>query len=73
MGKELEANWLTEAVTSGKWAVREPEYVTRAFQSGITDIGNTYIEIDMSKQHMWYYEAGSLIVNTDVVTGNISK
>lgn len=73
MGVELETNWLTDAITCGRWAVREPEYVTRAFQRGITDIGNTYIEIDMSKQHMWYYENGSLIIDTDVVTGNISK
>lgn len=73
IAKEVETKWLTQAISSGLWAVREPEYITKAFQRGISDIGNTYIEIDLSRQHMWYYEKGSLIVDTDVVTGNISK
>lgn len=73
IAREVETKWLTQAITNGMWAVREPEYVTRAFQRGISDIGNTYIEIDLSRQHMWYFEKGSLIVDTDVVTGNMSK
>ena len=32
--------------------------------------GNTYIEISISQQHMWYYKNGTQIVSTDVVTGN---
>lgn len=70
---ELETKWLTEAISNGVWAVREPEYVTKGFQRGISDIGNTYIEIDMTKQHMWFYKEGQLLVDTDVVTGNVSK
>lgn len=33
------------------------------------DVGDTYIEISLDKQHMWYYKDGKLIVSTDVVTG----
>lgn len=33
------------------------------------DIGDTYIEIDLSRQTLWYYENGELIVSTPVVTG----
>lgn len=33
-------------------------------------VGTTYIEINLEKQHMWYYKEGKLIVSTDVVTGN---
>lgn len=33
------------------------------------DVGDTYIEISLDKQHMWYYKNGELIVSTDVVTG----
>lgn len=33
------------------------------------DVGTTYIEISLDKQHMWYYKNGKLIVSTDVVTG----
>ena len=30
----------------------------------------TYIEISIAQQHMWFYEKGKLLVDTDVVTGN---
>ncbi len=33
------------------------------------NVGTTYIEISIDKQHMWYYKEGKLIVSTDVVTG----
>lgn len=33
------------------------------------DIGNTYIEIDLSRQTMWYYEDGKLILSTPIVSG----
>ena len=30
----------------------------------------TYIEISIAQQHMWFYEKGKLLVDTDIVTGN---
>lgn len=33
------------------------------------DIGNTYIEVDLSRQTLWYYEEGNLIVKTPIVSG----
>lgn len=37
------------------------------------DIGNTYVEIDISRQHMWYYINGELFIDTDVRTGTESS
>lgn len=37
------------------------------------DIGSTYIEVDLSNQTMWYYEAGELILSTPVVTGDPTR
>lgn len=34
-------------------------------------IGNTYIEISIKQQRMWYYINGDLYVDTPVVTGNV--
>lgn len=34
-----------------------------------SDIGDTYIEISIQNQHMWYYKDGLLIIDTDVITG----
>lgn len=33
------------------------------------DIGNTYVEIDLTAQHMWYYRDGKLYVDTPIVSG----
>jgi putative CocE/NonD family hydrolase len=32
----------------------------------------SYVEIDMSRQHLWFYKNGALITQGDIVTGNIS-
>lgn len=37
-----------------------------------TDINNTYIEVDVSRQHMWFFKDGKLVLDTDVVTGKES-
>ncbi len=65
---------LSEAILSGKsdtvdvyWSV--PANV-RNQKNG--DIGNTYVEIDISRQHMWYYRDGKLFIDTDVRTGTES-
>ena len=52
---------------------RKPIYEQTAQVSGLYDIGNTYIEVDYTNQHMWYYEGGSLVLESDFVSGNINK
>ena len=34
-----------------------------------TDIGNTYAEVDLKKQHFWYYKNGKLEYECDIVSG----
>lgn len=33
------------------------------------ELGNTYIEVSLNDQHLWYYVDGELLMETDVVTG----
>lgn len=70
ISKEVQA--LSEAIKSGQTITKEPAYSRNANSHGSSDIGNTYVEVDMTKQHMWYYKNGSLVVQGDVVTGNLS-
>lgn len=49
---------------------RIPEYTKKALYQEKNDIGNTYIEIDLKNQRMYYFENGDLKIETDVVTGN---
>lgn len=62
---------LTELVKKGEDASIKPvwrvEAKTRGEGNG--DIGNSYIEVSLSSQHLWFYQDGSLVLESDVVTG----
>lgn len=38
-----------------------------------TPASSTYIEVSISKQYMWLYNDGKLVIKTPVVTGNVSE
>lgn len=62
---------LQNSILNGEVVTREPAYYaggTAAAHSG-QDWGNTYAEVDMSAQHMWYVQNGQVVLETDVVTG----
>ena len=52
----------------------EPIFIHKGyFYDKNGDIGNTYIEIDITRQHMWFYKDGKLLMDTDIVTGDVAK
>lgn len=53
---------------SGKVEIVYNDQMT-AMDRSSNDIGNTYIEVDLSRQKMWYYVDGELYVETDIVSG----
>lgn len=64
---------LNSIMKKGQVITKEPSYKQKAASHSADDIGNTYVEVDLSKQHLWFYKNGSLIVQGDVVTGNVSE
>jgi len=76
MDQETETAVLMELLESGESAEREVVYLSTAmaYNDGTgNDIGNTYVEIDYTNQRMWFYLRGELLVDTRIVTGNVSK
>lgn len=71
--REKEIETLIATIKEGKTVTKKPEYSQTAFSHGNNDIGDTYVEIDLTNQHIWFYKNGSLITHGDVVTGNVSK
>ena len=67
-----EAAQLSQEIQSGTQTTREPVYSQTANSYGVNDLGNTYIEVDLSEQHMYYYQNGSDIFESDFVSGNMS-
>ncbi len=68
-----EADELAELIRSGSSQVREPIYKQKAASRGAQDYGNTYVEINLTAQHIYYYKDGKLVVESDFVSGNESK
>lgn len=64
-----EAAQLTQEIQSGTQTTREPVYSMRANAYGVNDFGNTYIEVDLTEQYMWYYQDGNVIFESDIVSG----
>lgn len=73
--KAAESEALFASLEKGETVTKEPAYSHEGntWDGPNGDIGNTYIEVDLSAQHMWCYKNGALVVDTDVVTGNISR
>ncbi|MDY2956207.1 MAG: peptidoglycan binding domain-containing protein [Lachnospiraceae bacterium] len=76
LDKDATAEAIKNAIKSGESqtieAVWDNPALTRNAANGSGDIGDTYVEIDVSRQHMWYYVDGSLYLDTDVRTGDES-
>lgn len=64
---------IMEAIKNGTQEDRTPAYSNKGAVRGQNDLGSTYVEINITAQHMWYYKNGSLVVEGDVVTGNASN
>ena len=48
---------------------REPVYAQKGAVYGGNDVGNTYVEVDLTEQHLWYYKEGKLLMDSDFVSG----
>lgn len=68
-----ELEQLKKDIEEGKDVTREPEYSQTANSHGENDYGDTYVEINLTAQHLYFYKDGNLIVDSDFVSGNVSK
>ena len=62
---------LFEKIKNGEEGEVKVDYIQTAKQRGKDDIGGTYVEIDLSRQHMWMYKDGKLLVDTSIVSGDL--
>ena len=67
---DAETKALLENIKLGEVLQKEPIYTQKALSRDKDDIGNTYVEINITRQHLWFYKDGKLITQGPVVTGN---
>lgn len=68
-----ETKALLKNIKLGENSEREPIYAQRALYRGENEIGNTYIEVNITRQRLWFYKNGRIIVQGAVVTGNPNR
>lgn len=71
MSKEETIKRLKTAIEEGKSTTINAAWDVAGVCRGENgnDIGTTYVEVSLARQHLWYYQGGKLILETDVVTG----
>lgn len=73
MNYEQEEKKLLNLIEKGKQTDRVPEYYQKAVAYGEKDYGNTYVEVDLTGQHVFMVKDGKVVLETDCVTGNEAR
>lgn len=73
MNREKEVSELKELIKKGTVADREPVYFQKAEKYGKDDYGDTYVEINLTAQHLFLYKDGKVVLESDFVSGKDTK
>lgn len=73
VGSQADCNQLISEIKEGKTITRTPVISRQATPEGQFAWGTTYVEVDITEQHMWYIVNGQVAFETDVVTGKKGK
>ncbi len=68
-----ETEELCTLLAAGESQTREPVYSQTANSHGENDYGDTYVELNLTDQHLYFYKDGELVIETDFVSGTHSK
>lgn len=60
-------------LATGEAVTREPIYAQTANNHGENDYGDSYVEINLTAQHLFLYKDGELVLETDFVSGDVAK
>ncbi len=68
-----ETQALIKNLKQGGMIKKEPVYSQKGITREGNEIGNTYVEINITRQYLWFFKNGKLIVQGFVVTGNPNR
>ncbi len=72
--RQEEYKALVELLKKGNQKVtRTPIYTQEGYCRDKDDIGKSYVEINLSRQHLWFYIDGKLVTEGDIVSGTGSN
>lgn len=71
--QKTEVENLIRMIESGEGQECEPAYLQTAASHDGPDYGDTYVEINLTAQHLFYYKNGKKLIESDFVSGNEAK
>ena len=71
--QKKETEELLAIVRAGEQKIKEPKYLQKAASHGANDYGDTYVEINLTAQHIYFYKEGKLLAESDFVSGNEAR
>ena len=64
---------LIQAIQSGQSQTREPVWERKGNSPTAPEWGGTFVEVDMARQHVYYFKDGQVVWDAPCVTGNVAK
>ncbi|MGN0144114.1 MAG: L,D-transpeptidase family protein [Clostridium sp.] len=71
--RNAETAALIENIKNGDVISKNPVFVQDSYADYFSSLGDTFVEVDMSSQYLWFYKDGYVVAEGDVVTGNMSE
>ena len=69
--KEIKA--LTENIKNQEIVTRKPKYSSKELYTENNGLGDTYIEVNLTEQHLYYYKKGNVVMDTPIVSGRMTR
>lgn len=69
--KEIEA--LKENIKNQEIVTRKPKYSSKELYEENNGLGDTYIEVNLTEQHLYYYKDGKVEVDSPFVSGRMTR
>ncbi|HCT90227.1 MAG TPA: hypothetical protein DF613_02410 [Lachnospiraceae bacterium] len=73
MDSARETEELYQMICQGRSGMRTPAYFQTAAMYGSRDYGDSYVEINLTAQHLFVYKNGKRVMESDFVSGNVAS
>ena len=73
MNQSEEIAKIKEELSAGKTVKRAPVYSAKEVSTENNGLGGNYIEVDLSRQHLWIYKNGQCVLQSDCVSGKMTR
>lgn len=71
--QKAEIKVLKKNIKNQQQVTRKPEYSQKELYTDNHGLGDTYIEVNLTEQHLYYYKKGKVVLDTPFVSGRMTK